>query len=304
MLEKEGKYEQAFEHFEKANRLLPGAFDIEAFRVWVDSVIERFTPDVFHARANLGSESSLPVLVVGMPRSGTTLTEQIIASHGSAGGAGELTRVLLHANAHGYSKDIDGFIRALDALAPHGMREIADDYIKLLRFHAPSALRVVDKYPHNFLYLGFVALLCPQVRVIHCSRNPADTCLSCYQRPLNSAHSYSRNLTRLGLYYREYRRLMDHWNKVLPIQIHDLSYERLTADFESEVRKLVDFIGLPWDPNCLNFHKTQSTIRTLSQQQVRNPVYGSSVGRWRRYEAELQPLLSALGGLMKSSPEG
>ncbi len=301
LLERERKYEQAFEHFDKANRLKPLDFKIEPVRKWVEATIEKLTPDVFRERASLGSESELPVLVVGMPRSGTTLTEQVIASHGKAAGAGELTRIVLFAKTYGYTKDVGKFIETLDKLGPQGAREIADNYVNLLRFHGPGAVRVVDKLPHNFLNLGFVALLLPKARIVHCSRNPADTCLSCYQNPLNDAHAYSRDLTHLGLYYREYRRLMEHWKKVLPLQIYDLSYERLTADFEGESRRLIDFLGLPWDPACLNFHEAESTVRTFSQQQVRNPIYKSSVERWRRYGAGLQPLLTALGDVMEPS---
>ncbi len=299
MLEKEGKYPQAFDHFDQANRVNPANFDIEKFRQWVDAAIEKFTPEVFREYAGLGHESELPVLVVGMPRSGTTLTEQVIASHGQAAGAGELTRIGQFAAAYGYQRDVNKFIEGWGGLGAHGIREIADNYVNLLRFHARGEVRVVDKLPHNFVNLGFAALLLPKARIVHCSRNPADTCLSCFQNPLNDAHPYSRDLTHLGLYYREYRRLMEHWKKVLPLEIYELSYERLTADFEGESRKLIDFIGLPWDPACLQFHEAESTVRTFSKQQVRNPIYKSSVERWRRYESELQPLLTALGDLMQ-----
>lgn len=299
MLEREGKYHAAFGHFDRANHLKPLNFDIEPLRKWVDAVIEKLTPDMFRERADLGHESELPVLVVGMPRSGTTLTEQVIASHSKAAGAGELTRIGQFATAYGFTKDVDKFIGALGRLGARGIREIADDYVNLLRFHARDELRIVDKLPHNFLNLGFVALLLPKARIVHCSRNPADTCLSCFQNPLNDAHPYSRDLTHLGLYYREYRRLMEHWKKVLPLEIHELSYERFTADFEGESRKLIEFLGLPWDPACLQFHEAESTVRTFSKQQVRSPIYKSSVERWRRYESELQPLLAALGDLMQ-----
>jgi tetratricopeptide (TPR) repeat protein len=304
ILEKEGEYRRAFEHFDKANRLTPVAFDIEEFRSWVDKVEEQLTADVLRARSHLGTESPLPVLVVGMPRSGTTLTEQVIASHGEAAGAGELTRIPLFAKRYNYIKDIGKFIATLDASRSQDIREAAENYVSLLRFHAPDALRIVDKLPHNFRLLGFVAMLWPNARIIHCSRNPVDTCLSCYQNPLSDMHPYSRNLSNLGLYYREYHRLMAHWRKVLPMQIYDLSYERLTAAFESEARKLIEFIGLSWDPACLKFNETESTVRTFSRQQVRNPIYSSSVERWRHYEAELQPLLAALGDLVVPSTDG
>jgi tetratricopeptide (TPR) repeat protein len=299
MLEKEGRYEDAFSHFDGANRLASASFDIELFRAWVDRIIEIFTADMLRERAHHGSDSRLPVLVVGMPRSGTTLTEQMIAIHGKAGGAGELMRIPLFARSLSYSQqDMGKFVASFDALGRKGSREMAENYISLLRFHAPGAERVVDKLPHNFLYLGLVALLCPNARIIHCSRNPADTCLSCFQNPLADGHAYSKDLTTLGLYYREYSRLMRHWKMALPTPIYELNYERFTADFEGESRRLIEFIGLPWDEACLKFYEAETTVRTFSQRQVRNPVYQSSVERWRRYEANLQPLISALGDLI------
>jgi hypothetical protein len=129
-------------------------------------------------------------------------------------------------------------------------------------------------------------------------RNPVDTCLSCYQNKLSQWHGYKRDLTTLGLYYREYARLMDHWRRVLPLKFLDVEYEKLTGDFENEAKKLIAFLDLPWDEACLSFHESTEAVRTLSRHQVRNPIYRSSVGRWRHYENELQPLLSALGDLI------
>lgn len=297
--EREHNYPLAFSHFDQANRMLPGDFDVEAYGRWVDRVIEMFTPDFFRKWLG-GHPSAVPVLVVGMPRSGTTLTEQIIASHGRAGGAGELMRVGLFAGRlnFGPSRDLSKLPGSLAALGAKGLNEIGGNYVDLLKFHAPKAERVVDKMPHNFQNLGVLALMCSGARVVHCSRNPVDTCWSCFQNPLNDNHNYSRNLTALGLYYRQYKRLMDHWKAVLPLQIYELNYERLTADFENEAKKLIDFIGLPWDDACLNFHEAGRTIRTFSRAQVRNPIYSSSVERWRRYEKELEPLVTALGDLV------
>lgn len=300
MHEKAGRYPSAFRHFDEANRLLKSDFNIEEFRNWVDEIISAFTPEVLRAHANAGSASQLPVFVVGMPRSGTTLTEQVIASHGEAEGAGELNRLFTLARSFRFVPDrgIGEFFATLNKLSPQAIGDIADSYLKLLRFHGPKALRVVDKLPHNFLNLGLIALLWPQARIIHCKRNPVDTCWSCFQNPLNDGHLYSRDLSLLGRYYREYSRLMDHWKQLLPHQIYELNYENFTADFETEARKLIDFIGLPWDEACLKFHEADSTVHTLSRRQVRNPIYKSSVERWRRYERELQPLVSALGDLV------
>jgi tetratricopeptide (TPR) repeat protein len=303
--ERARNYPLAFSHFDQANRLSTVDFDIGKYREWVDGVISVFTPDFFRERANIGNPSPLPVLVVGMPRSGTTLTEQIIASHDRAGGAGELGRVALFTGRLNYAprRDIGKFTASLNALGNRGVREMGDNYVDLLKFHAPKAERVVDKMPHNFEKLGFLALMCPQARIVLCSRNPVDTCWSCFQNPLSDGHPYSRNLTDLGLYYREYKRLTDHWKAVLPLKIYELKYEKLTADFENEARKLIDFIGLPWDDACLNFHESGRTVKTFSRQQVRNPIYSSSVERWRHYETELAPLLTALGDLVQSKPQ-
>lgn len=300
MHEKAGQYASAFRHFDEANRLGRLEVSAEGFRDWVDSVIATFTPEVLRAYAHVGSASEVPVLVVGMPRSGTTLTEQVIASHGQAAGAGELERIHLLARSLKFAsgRPVREFFDTLDAMPDQPLRDIAENYVKLLEFHGPKALRVVDKLPHNFLNLGLVALFWPRARIVHCKRNPVDTCWSCFQNPLNDAHRYSRDLTYLGQHYREYSRLMDHWKRLIPNQIYELNYERLTADFEAEARKLIDFLGLPWDAACLNFHEAGSTVHTLSRRQVRNPIYKSSVERWRRYEKELQPLVSALGDLV------
>jgi tetratricopeptide (TPR) repeat protein len=299
--EKAGCYPQAFRHFDEANRAVKIDFSVERFRDWVDGVIGAFTPELLGAHAHAGSPSDLPVLVVGMPRSGTTLTEQVIASHGQVVGAGELVRINLLAKVmkFGTAWPVSEFLATLGAMPPQGLRDVADDYVRLLQFHGPKARRVVDKLPHNFINLGVVALLWPKARIVHCRRNPVDTCWSCFQNPLNDSHAYSRDLTYLGQYYREYARLMDHWKRLMPDRIYDLNYENFTADFEAEARKLIDFIGLPWDEACLSFHETGSTVQTLSRRQVRNPIYKSSVERWRRYEQELQPLLSALGDLAR-----
>lgn len=301
MHEKAGRYPVAFGHFAEANRLVKGDIGGEVFRSWVDEIISTFTPEFLQANAHLGNTSQLPVLIVGMPRSGTTLTEQVIASHGQVAGAGELTRINLLAQSINLvpGRAVNVSLAKLQAMPAEALRDIAESYIKLLQFHDPKALRVIDKMPHNFANLGLIALLWPRARVIHCRRNPMDICWSCFQNPLNDSHYYSRDLSLLGQYYRDYVRLMDHWKRVLPLQIHELDYENFTSDFEAETRKLIEFIGLPWDEACLSFHESDATVKTFSRGQVRNPIYRSSVERWRRYEQELQPLLSSLGDLVQ-----
>jgi len=298
ILDNSGDFPRAFEHFVQANVSQNLTFDIARYRSWVDEIIGIFTPDFLARWRDIGHPSELPVFVVGMPRSGTTLTEQIIAAHPQAGGAGELTRLVRFAERLGYRKSPDKFGENLAALGRKGVLDLAENFLGLLKFHAPGAIRIVDKLPHNFEMLGFIALLFPKARIIHCRRNPADTCWSCFQNRLNAAHAYSKDLETLGLYYREYARLTEHWRKVLPAPFYESRYEELTADPEASVRRLLDFLGLPWDPACLEFHKAETTVMTISHRQVRQPVYRTSVERWRRYEKELTPLISALGDCM------
>lgn len=293
--EQNGDYARAFTHYQKANAADAVPFDLGRYRAWIDALIATFTPDVIARHQGKGSDSDLPVFVVGMPRSGTTLAEQIVAHHPQAAGAGELDRIWRIAGNAQYRGDIAKFLPIFEAAEAPKMAAMAESYVKLLKFFGPEARRVVDKLPHNFEFLGLIALLWPNARVVHMRRNAVDTCLSCYQNRLTEAHGYSRDLAMLGLYYREYARLMDHWRRALPLKFIDVDYEKLTGDFEAEARRLIAFLDLDWDPACLAFHEGTSAVRTLSRNQVRNPVYQSSVGRWRHYAAQLQPLIAALG---------
>ncbi|TMJ39215.1 MAG: sulfotransferase [Alphaproteobacteria bacterium] len=298
--EQNGDYSGAFAHFEEANAADAARFDIARYRTWVDALMGAFSPEFFARRRVIGSNSDIPVFVVGMPRSGTTLAEQIIAHHREAAGAGELDRIWKIGRAMRYHDDVGKFIAAIDAKSPVELAALGDKYVNLLKFiGGGQARRIVDKLPHNFEMLGLIALLFPYARIVHMRRNAIDTCLSCFQNRLNEMHGYSRNLETLGLYYREYSRLMDHWRRVLPIKFIDVDYEALTADSETEARRLVAFLDLAWDPACLSFHESTSAVRTFSRNQIRNPIYQSSVGRWKRYEKQLQPLIRALGDLEK-----
>ncbi|QIG51406.1 tetratricopeptide repeat protein [Nordella sp. HKS 07] len=293
--EQNGDYVRAFTHYRKANEADRIRFDLGPYRAWINSLIATFTPEVIARHQGKGSDSDLPVFVVGMPRSGTTLVEQIIGRHPQAVGAGELDRIWRIAGNAQYRSDVGKFLSIFAAAEGPKMAAMAESYVKLLKFFGPDARRVVDKMPHNFEFLGLIALSWPNARVVHMRRNAVDTCLSCYQNRLTDAHGYSRDLTILGLYYREYARLMDHWRRVLPLKFLDVDYEKLTSDFEAEARRLIAFLDLDWDPACLTFHEGTSAVRTFSRNQVRKPIYQSSVGRWRNYETQLQPLITALG---------
>lgn len=293
-----GRHEEAFEYAAIANQQRGRTFDRDAHQARYDKLKALFTPEFFAARKGFGDPSEQPVFIVGMPRSGTTLTEQIIASHPQADGAGELRKMRSVAEGLGLKPGGDAeFARRLNALTRKEARTAARDYLSALRLHQADAARLADKLPHNFELLGLIALLLPNAKIVHCRRDPLDTCVSCFMTPLSEVAGYSSDLTAIGHYYRDYTALIAHWRKVLPVAIHDLDYERLVDDLPGEAHKLIDFIGLDWDPACLAFYETERMIHSESRVQVRAPIYRQAVGHWRRYERQIGPLRTALGDL-------
>lgn len=292
------RYDEAFDHFNRAKQASGQRFDIDLYRRWIDSMIETFTPDFLAARAGFGNPSEAPVFVVGMPRSGTTLTEQICASHPDVHGAGELSKLRRVANAIGLRTSSAGDLsQPITSITEVLSRTLAEEHLSYLRERAPAALRVVDKTPHNFELIGLIGLLFPNARIIHCRRDAIDNCVSCFVLNFSEAHSYNTDLKTLGLYYREYDRLMRHWNEVFPGLIFENRYETLVDDQEAQSRRLIDYLGLPWDDACLRFFDRDGSVNTPSRWQVRQPIYRSSVKRWKNYENEIQPLIQSLGDL-------
>jgi tetratricopeptide (TPR) repeat protein len=291
-------YDEAFRHYCQANEAQHRlniedrtAFDITAHRKLVDDLISGFTPEFFRRVAGFGSLSETPVFIVGMPRSGTTLVDRIISAHPQAASAGELV------DMEKIVVDLPRLMdhrRTLDLLSQvdQGTVEMqADRYLRRLQQISPEALRITDKMPQNYFYAGFIATLFPRARVVHCRRDPLDTCVSCFT---HNFADFSTSLEGLGLYYREYERLMAHWRTVLPLPIYDLQYETLVAQPAAAIRELIGFCGLPWDDRCLAFHESRVPVHTVSRMQVRRPLYTSSLARWRQYEYHLEPLKRAL----------
>jgi hypothetical protein len=232
-----------------------------------------------------------------MPRSGTTLTEQIIASHPDVHGAGELPDLMAIAqrDAAGTGAVFPNNILALDQ--PR-LGTWAAEYVAGLQRRAPDARHITDKMPANFMAIGLIHVMLPNAKIIHVSRNPVDTCLSCFMQLFSSGQQQSYELSELGKYYVDYARLMEHWRNVLPAGAFlDVQYEDIVAEQETQARRMIAFCGLDWDDACIDFHKNERSIRTASKSQVRQPIYKSSVERWRPYEKFLGPLLDALGDL-------
>lgn len=285
-----GHFEKAFHSYERGNQLHLHAFDSATFHAFADSVMSTFSATFLRKAPRAKSGSELPIFVVGMPRSGTSLVEQILATHPAVFGAGELAEIELLALA------LPGrYPECIPTITQDALDVAAARYLSTLRQLAPDAARVVDKMPGNFMHLGFIELLFPKARVVHIQRDPLDTCLSCYFQNFNNGHEYSSDLTQLGEVYRAYERVMAHWRKVARVPLLEVRYEDLVHHQERETRRLLDFCGLSWDAACLSFHKTRREVRTASYDQVRQPLYQSSAGRHVNYAAFLAPLRTALG---------
>lgn len=298
-LEDCGDYPRAFEHLRRGNALRRRQVNYDeagAIRLF-QRICNVFDRSLLDRLAGQGDPSAVPIFVLGMPRSGSTLVEQILACHPLVHGAGELYD--LEPAASGVLKSdrpapyID-FISALDGAA---LRQIGQAYLARLPALADGRVRVVDKSPGNFIHIGLIRLILPNARIIHTVRNPIDTCVSCYSKLFASGQYFSYDLVELGRYYRCYSALMTHWRSVLPAgAILDSSYEDIVDDLEGQARRLIEHCGLPWDDRCLNFHNNRRPVRTASAVQVRKPLFRTSLQRWRRYEAWTGPLLRELAG--------
>ena len=288
-LEDCGDYARAWEHFRRGNALKRAQIDYDE-----DAVLESFKQiaavfdrALFNRFERQGDPSAVPVFVLGMPRSGSTLVEQILAGHPQIHAAGELTAL------EKMTADYPQCVPAFDAAA---LRSLGQAYLNRLPALADGKVRVVDKLSGNFLRIGLIRLMLPNARIIHTRRDPIDTCVSCYSKLFTFGLSFSYDLAELGRYYRHYDELMAHWRSMLPSgAMLEVSYEDVVNDLEGQARRLIDYCGLPWDHRCISFHKTNRPVKTASAVQVRKPLFRSSLQRWRHYEAGLAPLLRELG---------
>lgn len=276
------EYEAAFRHFEEANRLMLSQlsgepFDRKAHTALLNLMIERFSERFLDMRKGMGAPTEKPILIVGMIRSGTTLIEQIVSSHPDVAAGGELTYLIQH-----YEKVL---APPAGTTLPQVLMDFARGYLALLNSIGGSKLRVTDKMPNNYFLLGLIHTIFPNARIIHCRRNPADTCTSIYTTPFPRPLSYAHSPEAIVFYYKEYQRVMEHWRKVLPAdRFLEVDYEKLVANPPLETQRMIKFCGLDWDDSCLHHYRNTGAIRTPSWWQARQPVYGTSKGRWRNYE--------------------
>jgi tetratricopeptide (TPR) repeat protein len=279
-----------------ARRRATGPLDRTALAARVDGLVEHYDAAFFGARRAFGMGTDQPVFIVGLPRSGTTLTEQIVAAHPLLHGAGELpdlARLAVRA-----ATDEGKPWRAAAMLDEPTSRDYARRYVQALRDGVPRGrLRISDKSPLNFFQLAFAAVLFPKARVIHCVRDARDVALSIYMENFNAEQRYATDFDDLAFFTGEYRRLMAHWRAVLPLPMLEVRYEDTVRDVEAQARRIVEFLGVPWDRRCLDFHDSRRTVQTPSRWQVREPIYARSVGRWRRYAQLIPRLGEAFDGL-------
>ena len=296
-----GEYEDAAKHLQTANAFQMGDFrrsgqvyDPVAHTRMVDRVIRAFTPELFARFKGRGLDSDRPVFIVGLPRSGTTLIEQILASHSQIHGAGEVGLGQEAFNSLPRARlGEEAALASLENISPSAFLQIGTQILSRVQALNTSAARVIDKMPDNYLHLGLLATLFPHARFVHCQRDVRDVAVSCWLTSFTKLH-WANEPDHIASRICDYQRLMQHWRKVLPVPMLEVSYETVVADVEAEARRLVAGCGLEWESACLAFYETRRPVRTASILQVRQPIYSRSVGRWRKYAEALAPLLAQL----------
>ena len=290
-----GEFEAAFSAFQNggALHLQKHSFDESAHYAMLADVAAFFDQRYLARNLCSGVEASTPVFILGMPRSGSTLIEQILASHSQVSGAGELKYLKASVQQH-LIGDLKTFSRAIPTWQAGHLRAAATDYLQQLEQHRePGTKHVVDKMPGNFVFVGLIKQLFPNARIIHSRRHPLATIWSNFSTLFGDDLHYSYDLNMLGRYYQRYQQMMDHWQQVLPADsVYPLDYETLITDIEGQSRKLLDFLELPWEADCLEFYRSKREVKTASLIQVRKPVYRSSLDIWRNYQSQLMKIES------------
>jgi tetratricopeptide (TPR) repeat protein len=308
-LEDQQQYEASFDNYRHCNEILRSlrGSAIESSNSILRHSKALFTPAFFRERTGIGCTKEGPIFIVGMPRAGSTLVEQILSSHSEVEALGERNDLMEAGRRLAPDRPGDptgGYPSILQELDAERFRLIGEEYLETTGTRRHYGTRLfTDKMPGNHLHIGLIHLALPNARIIDIRRHPLDCCFSCYKHYFQSAHSYSLDLNDVGRFYSNYVELMTHFDEVLPGRVHRVFYETLVSGFETEVRRLLDFVGLPFEEDCLRFHENQRLVLTLSADQVNKPLYSSGMGQWRNYEAWLEPLKKALGAVLELYPK-
>ena len=296
------EYEKAWHYYQRGNEEQRGEINYDPVYTEVtnDKIIETFTKELIDKYSGLGNPDKSPIFVIGLPRSGSTLLEQIIASHSQVEGTSELP--YLNRVSNSLSKNrVDGvnYPEAVMELQERHLKQLGTDYLDAAEIHrVEKKPYFIDKMPNNFPHLGFLHCILPNAKIIDARRNPMDACVGNLRQLYASGQHFSYDQTDIGEYYLQYQRLMDHWHEVMPGKILTCQYEETVGDLESQVKRILEYLELPWEDNCLNFHETERSVRTPSSEQVRQPIYTRSMGKWRRYESELDELKEVLEDIL------
>ena len=299
--EDRGRYELAFERYDRGNKLRRPheRYDPVQTETVHDRIVATITPELLERLAGSGEQDADPIFIVGLPRSGSTLIEQILASHSHVDGTHELPdlpRVIHTINR--WKIDNKAYPDSLPLMNDEQLRELGRQYLDSTRRHRKGAPHFTDKMPNNFSMVGLLALILPNATIVDARRHPLDSCMGSYKQLFYRGQSFTYDLVELGEYYLEYRRMMDYWREVLPGRVLDMRYEDMVDDQETQTRRLLEHCNLPWQDRCLRFYETDRAVNTASSEQVRQPIYSRSINAWRRFEDRLGPLIEVLEPLL------
>ena len=304
--EDRSEFRRGFSYYETGNRIRRETerYDPVSTEVIHDRIIETISPELLKKNEKSGDPDSAPIFIVGLPRSGSTLIEQILASHEQVEGTHELPdlpRTIMEINKqrpHG-----ETYPEALSYFSAEELHQLGRQYLDSTLRHRTGLPFFTDKMPNNFPSIGLIQLILPNAKIINARRHPLDSCMGSFKQLFFKGQAFTYDLVEIGEYYLEYQRLMDHWHDLLPGKILDIQYEEMVMDQEAQTRRLIDFCELPWDDGCLRFYETDRAVNTASSEQVRQPIYSKSLNSWRRFEDELQPLIEVLEPLLMKLPE-
>jgi tetratricopeptide (TPR) repeat protein len=302
-----GNIKDSMDYYERGNALRKDQLRYDAGRMsYRLSLQQEFcSADLFDARKATGSQSNEPIFIVGLPRAGSTLLEQILASHSQVDGTHELpyiSSLAFRLDGRRYVDDKPRYPELLPDIPDEQLEKFGDQFLKDAKIHRGSAPRFIDKMPNNFRHIGLIQLILPNAKIIDARRHPMACCFSSYKQLFATGQEFTYGLQEIGSYYRDYVELMDHWDQVLPGKVLRVQYEDVVADLDTEVRRMLDFCELPFEDSCLEFHQTERSVRTPSSEQVRQPIYTSGLEPWRPFEPYLDPLKAALGPILARYP--